>query len=67
MGLFSNLFKGTKYLLKSSFYLGSIYTFFAYFYVEEVKYRLGDAQQTERINNEMLRAGMQSLGDSDFD
>lgn len=50
MGLFGRLFRGTRYLLKNSLYLGGIYTLAAYLYVKEVNYRLGDTEESEKIN-----------------
>ena len=58
MGLFGNIFRGTKYLFKTSFYFGSFYTFLAYFYVQEIKYKLGDTAETDRINKKMLEDGL---------
>jgi len=44
MGLFRNLFDGAKTIIKTTVYSASLYTFFAYFYVQEVKHRLGDTE-----------------------
>ena len=42
MSLFRFLWKTTSAITRTTFYLGGLYTFFAYFYVQEIKYRLGD-------------------------
>ena len=43
MGIFRNIFWGAKTIARTSFYMGSIYTFLAYYYVQEVKFKLGDS------------------------
>ena len=50
MGILRTLWRGFKAITRSTFYLGSMYTFLAYFYVEEIKYRLKDTEQTKQIN-----------------
>jgi hypothetical protein len=50
MGILGTLWKGFKTITRTSFYVGSMYTFLAYFYVEEIKYRLKDTEETKRIN-----------------
>lgn len=42
MGIFKLLFNGIKSTSKYGLYIGGIYTFFGYFYAQEIKYRLGD-------------------------
>jgi hypothetical protein len=42
MGIFSILFKTIKSTSKLGVYFGGIYTFFGFFYAQEIKYRLGD-------------------------
>lgn len=37
------MFRAVKVTSKYSFYVGSVYTFFGYFYVQEIKHRLGDS------------------------
>lgn len=44
MSLFRKLLRAVKATSKYSFCLGGVYTFFGYFYVEEVKHRLGDSE-----------------------
>ena len=61
MGLFSNLFWGAKTLIKTSFYVGTTYTFLSYFYVQEVKYRLEDTEETFHINKNNLKEHIQTL------
>lgn len=68
MGVFGRIFRGTKYLLKSSLYLGGLYTFAAYFYVKEINYRLGDTEESARINEETMRSMMENVeGEKDID
>ena len=55
MGLFRNLFWGFKTMIRTSFYVGSTYTFLSYFYVQEIKYRLEDTEETNHINELSVR------------
>ena len=50
MGILRTLWRGLKAITRSTFYLGSMYTFLTYFYVKEIKYRLKDTEQTKQIN-----------------
>ena len=43
MGIFRALFSGVKRTSKYALSLTALYTFFGYFYVQEIKYRLGDS------------------------
>ena len=61
MGLFRNIFWGAKTLLKTSFYVGTTYTFLSYFYVQEVKHRLEDTEETYQINKTNLKEHIQTL------
>lgn len=53
MSLFRKLFRAVKITSKYTLYLGGVYTFFGYFYVQEVKHRLGDSEycQTRELQN----------------
>lgn len=42
------MLRAVKATSKYSFYLGSVYTFFGYFYVQEVKHRLGDSEYCQK-------------------
>ena len=55
MGLFRNIFRGTKTIIRTSCYLGGIYSFLAYFYVQEIKYQLNDSEEANAINERYFR------------
>jgi hypothetical protein len=63
MGLFGNIFRGAYRLSRAGFYLGSVYTFFGYFYVQEIKHRLGDCEKCERIEIESIKTELAVTGE----
>ena len=50
MSLLNKVFWGVKTVVRTSLYLGTAITFFSYFYVQNIKYKLGDTEECERIN-----------------
>jgi hypothetical protein len=54
MGVFTFLLKTVGLGAKYGVFVGGAYSFFGYFYAQEIKYRLGDEQHCQRVDREIF-------------